>query len=157
MSAPRMGAMRDDQKIAEARPSLRPDTKAAPTIISSWCVLGKKFEGQIETRRTCAFGVNDVQKSARHARHRPTVFICLENGHTICAMLRPNLGMRPNRHACDWQRLRFSGSASREPPCGEPALPCKKLQRRSSQTASLRRRLACWPRSSEQLARACRR
>jgi hypothetical protein len=41
-----MGAMRDDQKIAEARPSLRPDTKAAPTIISSWCVLGKKFERQ---------------------------------------------------------------------------------------------------------------
>lgn len=42
MSASRMGAMRDDQKIAEARPSLRPDTKAAPTIISSWCVLGKR-------------------------------------------------------------------------------------------------------------------
>jgi hypothetical protein len=38
VSAPRMGAMRDDQKIAEARPSLRPDTKAAPTIISSLLV-----------------------------------------------------------------------------------------------------------------------
>ena len=50
MSASRMGAMRDDQKIAEARPSLRPDTKAAPTIISSWCVLGLRGKSKHDAR-----------------------------------------------------------------------------------------------------------
>lgn len=60
-------------------------------------MLGKKFEGQIETRRTCAFGVNDVQKSARHARHRPTVFICFENGHMRNAEAQPRNAAQPAR------------------------------------------------------------